>query len=133
MIELSLLFGIPYSMLRSVISERDFRLYRLYSRVYGPIGTRRDDYRTAMIIAHQCAKYGDTIEKFLPKFTYREVEEDDEPKTFEQQLEKTLRVMSEITKQHRGEFRQGPLMTLEFKPGELRRIKRNGDGSDSGG
>lgn len=86
----------------------------------------------AMTIASQAAKRGAKVEDFLPKFSYTEVWEADEL-TFEQQKERAIRVATEITKQCRGHVKKGPLLTLSFKPGELRRIKHDGDGSESGG
>ncbi len=127
-----MVFGIPYSLLADTLSARDFKLYRLFQRVYGPIGERRQDYRMASVIAHQCAKHGDTIEKFLLSFKYSEPEEDREPRTLEELLAKTVGIAAEITRNGQGEFREGPLLTLEFKPGELRRIQRNGNGSEPG-
>ncbi len=117
------------------MSAYDFELYRRFCRVYGPIGERRQDYRMAILTASQCAKTGDTVEKFLPKFESRVVGvEDDEPETIEHLQTKAVRIVSEIVKSHRGTVKQGPLRTLEFKPGQLRRIKHHGkNGSEPGG
>jgi len=104
------------------MSADDFKLYRRFCRVYGPIGERRQDYRMAMIIASQCAKPGDVTEKFLPRFEMTTANAEDESETLDARIAKTVRVASEIVKSCRGTVTEGPLRTLEFKPGQLRKI-----------
>ncbi len=130
--ELSLVFGIPYSMLRETMPAWELQLYRYFVLANGPIGLRRDDYRMAMIVGSQCGKCGDTIEKFLPKFSYQK-REDWKDLTLEEQKSRAMRVAASITRQCRGNVKKGPLLTISFKKGELRRIKHDGDGSESGG
>ncbi len=107
------------------------QLYRYFVLANGPIGSRRDDYRLALLMAQNDGR-GRSVERFLMKFSYQE-REDWSDLTIEEQKNRAMKVAAGITRQCRGNVKQGPLLTLSFKPGELKRIKHDGDGSESDG